>query len=379
LNTAIKKAKVSIEDKKHYGEERLFDAQPTPENRNIELSSRTYWYNYTQDKKTAKKWLVEWLELNKHKDLAKSISKIKDVWTPITSGWYSRMSMVGLELTDHEKEHILKASHAAIVNSQRSADADNDAEKEKPNRPNIQEIMIGKAHDAAGEIDEIWDKYLEGTIKASEKPEGIRQILASYNILAQHVSIIKDMWIRQKKELEEAIADIDADLSEGYACYTKTQQKNMISYCTAIIAELDAYHQSKKAKTGVRRKKPVSPEKQVSKLKHLRRYDELKLETVEPTRILKASELWVYNVKNRKLQYYVADEYAKVFAVKGTSILGFDTNKSSQKTLRKPQEFLKELRMAGKPDSRKLFDNLKTTGTAVNGRFNENLIIIKAT
>jgi hypothetical protein len=175
------------------------------------------------------------------------------------------------------------------------------------------------------------------------------------------------------------VADIDADLSEGYSCYTKTQQKNMINYCAAIIAELDAYHQSKKAKVGVRRKKPQSPEKIVRKLKHLRRYDEFKLETVEPTRILKSSELWVYNTKNRKLQYYVADEYAKVFAVKGTSILGFDTNKSSQKTLRKPEEFIKQLSGAGKPDSRKLYDELKTTSTAVNGRFNENLIIIKAT
>ena len=110
----------------------------------------------------------------------------------------------------------------------------------------------------------------------------------------------------------------------------------------------------------------------------LRRFDELKLETVEPTRILQAGELYVYNTKNRKLQYYVADDYSKVFSVKGTSILGYDTSKSSQKTLRKPAEFLKELRGAGKPDSRKLFTDLKTTGTAVNGRFNEHLIIIKA-
>ena len=65
--------------------------------------------------------------------------------------------------------------------------------------------------------------------------------------------------------------------------------------------------------------------------------------------------------------------------VKGTSILGFDTNKSAQKTLRKPEETIKQLRMSGKPDSRKLFDGLKTKATAVNGRFNENLIIIKAT
>ena len=376
---SIKPAKISIEDKKAYGEEQMFDGQPAADDRRMALARRCNWYNYTQDKKTSKKWLVEWLETNKHKDVAKELGKIKDSWTPISSGWYARMALIGLELTEHEKEHILKSCNEAIISHQRSASDDEEQAKDKPNRPNIQEIMIAKAHDAAGEIDAMWDTYLEGDIKASEKPEGVRQILATYNILAQHVSIIKDMWIRQQDELKDAVADIDADLSEGYSCYTKTQQKNMINYCAAIISELDAYHQSKKAKVGVRRSKPQSPEKIVRKLKHLRRYDEFKLETVEPTRILKSSELWVYNTKNRKLQYYVADEYAKVFAVKGTSILGFDTNKSSQKTLRKPEEFIKQLRGAGKPDSRKLYDELKTTSTAVNGRFNENLIIIKAT
>ena len=375
----IKPAKISIEDRKAYGEEKMFDGQPSADDRRMALATRCNWYNYTQDKKTAKKWLVEWLETNKHKDVAKELAKIKDAWTPISSGWYARMSLIGLELTEHEKEHILNACNQSIASHQKTADADEEQAKDKPNRPNIQEIMIAKAHDAAGEIDAMWDTYLEGDIKASEKPDSVRQILANYNILAQHVSIIKDMWIRQQNELKDAVADVDADLSEGYSCYTKTQQKNMINYCAAIISELDAYHQSKKAKVGVRKKKPISPERQVAKLKHLRRYDEFKLETVEPTKILKASELWVYNTKNRKLQYYVADEYAKVFAVKGTSILGFDTNKSSQKTLRKPQEVLKELRMSGKPDSRKLYDNIKATATAVNGRFNENLIIIKAT
>jgi hypothetical protein len=82
--------------------------------------------------------------------------------------------------------------------------------------------------------------------------------LAERNILAQHVSIIKDHWIKQQDELQESVAGLDADLSEGYSCYTKTQQKNMINYCAAIIAELDAYHQSKKAKVGTRRKKPVT-------------------------------------------------------------------------------------------------------------------------
>jgi len=375
----FKKLRVGIEDSKAKGEEPIFATQPKPEERRLKMMWAYNWYGYVSDKKQAKKWIVEWLAEN-DKEQSKKFNAIKDSWTPTTVGWLIRMQQTGLELTAEEVEYISVKANEAIVNNANSLAKDEAEQVDKPktNKPNIQEIMIERAHMAAGEIDSVWDEYLSGDIKSNEKPQ-IQQFLAERNILAQHVNIIKEQWTTQKREIEDAVAGVDADLSEGYSCWTKTQQKNMIKYCALIIAELDAYHQSKKAKVGIRKKKPVPPEKQVRKLKLMRKFAEFKLETVEPTKILKSSEMYVYNTKNRKLQYYVADEYAKVFTVKGTSILGFDTSKSFQKTLRKPQEFLKELRMAGKPDSRKLFDKLKTTPTAVNGRFNENLIIIKAT
>ena len=375
----FKALRVGIEDSKAKGEEPIFKTQPTPEERRLKMMWAYNWYGYVSYKKQAKKWIVEYLA-TKDKEQSKKFSAIKDSWTPTTVGWLIRMQQTGLELTAEEVEYISVKANEAIVNNANSLAKDEAEQVDKPkaNKPNIQEIMIERAHMAAGEIDSVWDEYLSGDIKSNEKPQ-IQQFLAERNILAQHVNIIKEQWTTQKREIEDAVAGVDADLSEGYSCWTKTQQKNMIKYCALIIAELDAYHQSKKAKVGIRKKKPVPPEKQVRKLKLMRKFAEFKLETVEPTKILKSSEMYVYNTKNRKLQYYVADEYAKVFTVKGTSILGFDTSKSFQKTLRKPQEFLKELRMAGKPDSRKLFDKLKTTPTAVNGRFNENLIIIKAT
>lgn len=376
----VKPIKVGIEDRNAKGEEPLFTTQPKPEDRRIKMIWAYNWYGYCCDKRQAKKWIAQWLIDNKHEKMSKEFMAIKDSWTPTTAGWLARMQETGLELLEKEKEYIYTSAQDAVEQNTRTLtkeDEDSEA-KPKANKPNIQEIMIERAHLAGGDIDGLWDEYIKGEIKAGAKPK-IQQFLADRNILAQHVSIIKDHWIKQQDELQESVAGTDADLSEGYSCYTKTQQKNMINYCAAIIAELDAYHQSKKAKVGTRRKKPVPPEKVVSKLKLLRRFDEFKLETVEPTRILTASELWVYNTKNRKLQYYVADDYAKTFSVKGTSILGYDTSKSSQKTLRKPAEFIKEIRGAGKPDSRKLYDTLKTTSTAVNGRFNENLIIIKAT
>ena len=375
---SFKPIRASIEDRKAKGDEPVFTTPPTPQERQTKIMWAYNWYGYCCDKKLAKKWIIRWLNDNKYESLAKEFGPVKDAWTPTTAGWLARMQETGLELEANEQEWIVTKTQEAIASHKKSRDDDVDEDKPKSNKPNIQEIMIERAHLAGGDIDGLWDEYISGDIKAGAKPK-IQQFLAERNILAQHVSIIKDFWIKQQDELQESVAGLDADLSEGYSCYTKTQQKNMINYCAAIIAELDAYHQSKKAKVGTRRKKPVPPEKVVSKLKLLRRFDEFKLETVEPTRILTASELWVYNTKNRKLQYYVADDYAKTFSVKGTSILGYDTSKSSQKTLRKPAEFIKEIRGAGKPDSRKLYDTLKTTSTAVNGRFNENLIIIKAT
>ena len=73
----------------------------------------------------------------------------------------------------------------------------------------------------------------------------------------------------------------------------------------------------------------------------------------------------------------MADEYSKTFTVKGNTLLGFDTARSEVKTLRKPAEQLKEI-MGSKPVARKFFKDIKAVSTTPNGRFNENMIILKA-
>jgi hypothetical protein len=62
--------------------------------------------------------------------------------------------------------------------------------------------------------------------------------------------------------------------------------------------------------------------------------------------------------------------------IKGNTVLGFDTGKSEVKTLRKPGEQLKEI-MGSKPAARKYFEGIKATATAPNGRFNDNMLILR--
>ena len=65
-------------------------------------------------------------------------------------------------------------------------------------------------------------------------------------------------------------------------------------------------------------------------------------------------------------------------SVKGTTIKGFDPEKSLQRTIRKPDEFLPQIKKATRAKPEKLFQSLKTTETKLNGRVNGETILLAA-
>jgi hypothetical protein len=65
-------------------------------------------------------------------------------------------------------------------------------------------------------------------------------------------------------------------------------------------------------------------------------------------------------------------------SVKGTGIIGFDEHQSVCKTLRKPDEKLKEFKAASKVQLRKFLDSINATDTKMNGRLNEETILLRA-
>jgi hypothetical protein len=103
----------------------------------------------------------------------------------------------------------------------------------------------------------------------------------------------------------------------------------------------------------------------------------LKLVSINPVDIVGAQELWVYNSKTRKLYKYVADTLTGPLGVKGTSITGYDEVKSVGKTLRKPEEKLKEFARATKVQLRKFLEDIKATETQGNGRMNSDTVLLK--
>ena len=127
-----------------------------------------------------------------------------------------------------------------------------------------------------------------------------------------------------------------------------------------------------------------SKETIVKKLKYAVNFPELGLASLHPTDIVYANEVWVYNTKTRKVGVYKAKNIdprnmqraGTGIMVKGTTLQDFDEESSVQKTLRKPPEMIKNFD-GGKLKCKKSFEELTTTPTKLNGRFNEHTIILR--
>jgi hypothetical protein len=376
------------EDSKYYGTEPEFKEQPTVEGRTSALSSGLRWYSRFFGRKDAKELLIQYTEFKGNPEQGKLLRKVEDSEIAMSLCWLARMNMRGLVLTDEEQTKVNNElarltetyTNPQLAKVSMTSVAKEEVKETPTNRPNVQEIMREKASEVAGELEGIFDEYIKDGAKASHSFKIIDEVKKK-NILSQHISIISDVWKKKLAEFSLVLEGKDSDLVQGYAFLTKTQVKNIVKFIEQVLSELNSYISVKKTTRAPRARKPVSVEKQVSKLKYLRSFKDealkLDLTSIHPTKLHGASEAWVYDTAKRKLHHYVADEYSKTFTVKGNTILGFDTRNSEMKTLRKPTEQLKEI-MGSKPAARKYFKDIKSVSTVPNGRFNDNLIILKA-
>ena len=243
--------------------------------------------------------------------------------------------------------------------------------------PSIQERVKEAAYRMTEEIEDAIEGFQTDPENFDPKAFKMLNLLKGKEVKAAHARIIKGFYSRDLAELEElASGNADEQLKEGYSHRSKKQIKNLIAFYQEIMSACDMLAQEAKVNRAPRKTKTVPKEKLVAKLKYMKTNEPLKLVSVNPTDIIGCGELWVYNTKNRKLGRYVASEF-NVLGVKGTSITGFDEFKSVCKTLRKPEEKLKEFKAAGKVQLRKFLDDINATDTKMNGRINEEIILLK--
>jgi len=244
-------------------------------------------------------------------------------------------------------------------------------------QPTIQERVKESALRMTEEIEDAIEGFHADPENFDPKAFKMLNLLKGKEVKAAHARIIKTLYSRDLAELEElASGKADEQLKEGYSHRSKKQIKNLIAFYQEIMSACDMLAQEAKVNRAPRKTKTVPKEKLVAKLKFMKTNEPLKLVSINPVDIIGAGELWIFNTKTRKLGKYVAAEF-NTLNVKGTTITNFNEHTSIQKTIRKPEDKLKEFKAAGKVQLRKFLDDINATDTKLNGRINEDTILLK--
>ena len=244
-------------------------------------------------------------------------------------------------------------------------------------QPSIQDRVKEAAYRMTEEIEDAIEGFHADPEAFDPKAFKMLNLLKGKEVKAAHARIIKGFYSRDLAELELlASGKGDEQLREGYSHRSKKQIKNLIVFYQEIMMACDMLAQEAKVNRAPRKTKTVPKEKLIAKLKFMKTNEPLKLVSINPVDIIGAGELWIFNTKTRKLGKYVATEF-NTLGVKGTTITNFDEFKSVQKTIRKPEEKLKEFKAAGKVQLRKFLDDINATDTKMNGRINEEIILLK--
>ena len=244
-------------------------------------------------------------------------------------------------------------------------------------QPSIQERIKEAAYRMTEELEDAIEGFQTDPENFDPKAFKVLNLLKGKEVKAAHARLIKTLYSRDLAELEElASGKADEQLKEGYSHRTKKQIRNLIAFYQEIMSACDMLAQEAKVNRKPRKTKVVPKDKLVAKLKYMKSNEPLKLVSVNPTDIIGSKELWVFNTKTRKLGKYIAAEFNDL-GVKGTTITGFDEFKSVQKTVRKPEDKLKEFKSAGKVQLRKFLEDINATDTKMNGRINEDTVLLK--
>jgi hypothetical protein len=342
------------------------------------------WYRLESSGKELKPKVITWMAANEFtKEQIATFKKTKDWRCNLTTGSLVANLLKGMpdsRVGFNEGRSTSKWVRDSInkILEEGKNDIEEEEDTAKPLIPvvTIQDRLRETAGKMSEEIDYALDEFTTNPESFDPKAIKVLNLLKAKEAKAAHARIIKGFYTKSYEELQEAAEGNCEQLKEAYGHLSKPQLKKIIAFYHEIISACDMLGQEAKVNRKPRAKKTQPKEKIVSKLKYAKTNEQLKLVSINPTEIIGVKELWVYNIKSRKIGKYVANEYLEL-GVKGTSITGFNENLSVQKTLRKPEEQLKEFKAAGKVQLRKFLDDIRAVDIKLNGRINEDIILLR--
>ena len=351
-------------DQKYLGEEPTWENQQllTEDEIQSKLASAYNWYNYFANPKMNREFLTEFMvDSGMSKAAVQMMNKVDDHHILPSTWKMARMITMGYDAPKIRRE-ILFNDITEIVKRGIAI-----AEAERPpsamSKSTVTNNLLADVESMVDANDEQLTKFYELLKNKAPKPAMVTDIANYYQ-----------PWV---DEMKEAYATKDTDFKYAYRHMTKKQIKERIALFEGIINDCKSYVGNNR-KAVVRKPRKIKPKSDtviVKSLKYQKEDVDLKIVSIDPTKIIGAKELWTFNTKYNVLAHYVSDTG---LSVKGTTIQNVNDKLSSQKKLRKPDQVLPDITGSTSKAAIRSFEAITTKASVPNGRVADTSIILRA-
>jgi hypothetical protein len=345
------------------------------------------YYRLESSGKELKPKVIDWMGRNDYtRDQIQAFKKTKDWRCNLTMGAIASCLLKGMPAV---KQGFNANKSSAEWLKEQIADA------VEAGRWDIEEVEVVKAAKAVAPVMNIQDRIREQAVGMSDEidaaidswivdpntfdPKAFKMVslLRGKGAKAAQARYIKGFFARGLAELKElASGHADDQLKEGYRHVSRKNVNKLIEFYESIAQACEQIAAEAKVLKKPRAKKVKPAEELVKRIKFKMTDDKLGVTSVPAAGLIGAQAAIVYNAKTRKFGMYIAKTSAGL-NVKGTSIIDF-TEKSVQKTLRKPAEQLKDFKLQNTQRRVETWlGAIKATDTALNGRMNADIMILK--
>jgi hypothetical protein len=334
------------------------------------------WYNIMSDDKDKDKWLIEYMKIHGYsKTDISNIMNLNALGSVCknSASVLARIESNGATFDGELKGIVSSKIRQALSYNQKEIKEDITSAKVV----SIQDRIKALAEPHIVHIDdEIHSWYYERKTKIVFS---LYTYLQRNQLNAQICNHIKALISKIHDEHAEMMQGEDEQLNEAYAYLPNTSKKAIMKQLDACMEDIARFVGNAKASKPKkpRKKKEVTASKLINKLNYQKEFNKLKIKSIMPESIIGSQQLWLYNTKYDQLIMLNAISPTGL-SVKGSTIVDFDPDASIKKKVRKPEDAIQNVLSGGKQVLIKLMSTLTTKPIEVNGRINNDTIILRA-
>jgi len=335
-----------------------------------QIPSALNWYR-NAPAKMYPKFIKEYMEKESFSkdEISRAVKGPKKAYEYFAAAAYGRMSSRGAPLPEDALKKLKESINYLLEKT---------ATKPVEDTPklSVQDHIKEKAHRLICSLELEIDSLAEALKNSKKHSYDLVDWFKRHEVKAAQADFISTHFQPRLDDINLAL-DGDKDMKEAYSWLSKPSLRKYADFYTEIITLAKEQVSVAKTNRKPRKKKQKTPEQLVSKMVYMKEFAELSIKSINPAEIIGTNRLVVYNTKTQVVAVYNSSELSNGLSVKGNKILNYDIKTSTMKKVRDPKKSVSKF-LGGIRAINNAFSEIKTKEKPVNGKVNEQCIILQA-